>query len=79
MATDPRLGEKAPCATVTNLCEPACDSLLSFLGMAYFQEGPTPDWPGLDPRMWQKGEATSTIHVDIVTALLLLPDGDHLP
>lgn len=79
MATDPRLGEKAPRATVANLCEPACDSLLSFLGMAYFKEGPRPDWPGLDPRIWQKGEVTSTIDIDIVTASLLLPDGDPFP
>jgi len=79
MATDQRMGKKAPRATVTNLCEPACDSLLSFLGMAYLQEGPTPDWPGLDHRIWQKGEVTSTINVDIITASLLLPDGNPLP
>jgi len=79
LATDQLMGKKAPRAAVNNLCGPACDSLLSCLGAAYLQECPIPDWPGLDPRIWQKGEVTSTIYVEIVTASLLLPDGNPLP
>jgi len=59
------------------LLEGAGDILLSYLGAVHLREFPAPGWPGLDPHPWQKGEVTSTIDIQIVTASL--PNGDSLP
>ena len=79
LAQDQRLGKKFPRVTVNNLLEGAGDVLLSYLGAVHLQEFPAPSWPGFDPHAWQKGVVTYTLDTQIVTDLLLLPNGDPLP
>jgi hypothetical protein len=78
LASDPQFGDLFARQTVENLCQQACQALITWLGLAH--QGDLAPWRAeplrfLDPELWQRGEVVCTIRTDLRASPLILPGG----